>query len=246
MKKLFLFIGALSLVACSESENNDVQTESPDAVVNFYFGDATPEFKNVYFNSDNSINYFEYSNKRKEKFFYENQKVIKIETFDSNNELIKRVDFIYENNILVSAKKDFIRMPIYSLENYIYGNDGEIDINVQSIRKTDNFITGVNFLNVKIQDNNLTYLNQIIGFNLPNIEKYLSYDDKFNLFSEQLSLHSLVLVLREEFSNNNLISITGTENFTFINEYVENNFLISSKKIDSNNQIFYTEEVVIN
>lgn len=232
MKKLFLFIGALSLVACSNDpiEFNDVNNPKIYAERIPGVNSALPDAWELEI-TGSVLTKVKINSSEEDSFVYSGGKLIGINHFvNSNFSSVDEFTYDVSGNLLSIINKN--SSDVVTLTRFFNYSNPDLIEEVVSLYNPSGNITGTYTLFKKIVDGNLVKYN----FGDWKIDTY-SYDDKGNVFSDLISLNELVLFysndkvgknnrtssVTEFYYNGNLLNST---NMNFVNEYNNNNKII--------------------
>ena len=230
MKKLLLFIGAVTIMSCS----ND-PIEFNNAVVNpKIYAERVPGISASLPDawelelSDNVLNKIKINSSQEDTFNYTGGKLSEVNHF-SNSIFTGSDEFIYDTNgrVLSITGRNTDNVVTYTrLFNY---SDPDLIEEVNSTYNASGVITGGYTVFKKIENGNLLQYN----FEDSQLDTYV-YDTKENVFSNLESLNELVLYYSNDrvgrnnrtgsssqfYYNGNLLNSTS---MTFVNEYDADN-----------------------
>lgn len=229
MKKLFLFISALSLVACSNDpiEFNDINNPK-------IYGERVPGIVASLPDaweldiSGNVLNKIKINSSQEDTFSYLGGKLTEVNHF-TNGVFVGVDEFTYDgsNNLQSITIKNSSDV-ITSTKVFDYSNPALIEENVTFFDAVGN-VTGTYTLYKKIINGNL------VNYNFSEYqEDTYNYDNKGNVFSNLTSLNELVLYYsNDKIGKNNRTnslsnfyfngSLSHTSSITYLNQYDSSN-----------------------
>lgn len=234
MKKLFLFIGALSLVACSNDpiEFNDVNNPKIYAERVPGISASLPDAWELEI-SGNVLNKIKINSAQSDNLIYSGGKLMEVNHF-TNDELTGVEEFIYNaDGSVQSITSKNASLVVTSQRVFDYSDPEMIEEVVSNYNSSGVVVSGFTAFK-KIVNGNLVNYN----FGDYQLDTY-SYDNKENVFSNLTSLNELVLFYSTDkvgknnrtnsvsnfYYNGNLLN---TSTITYLNQYDSNNKITQS------------------